>query len=354
MRLRATARFMLFAAVLGGIIGYILARIDEQPPPTIVVSSAIAGLVLGAIIGGAEEFLVPRMRRRLSLAALSLVRVCVITTSIFVVVLLSNIVRMGIDFGYDPYTAAQTFFRASGPRDLGIVLALGVFVTSVFVLRHLYTPRELWHYVTGRYEYPVSEERIVLFADLAGSTRIAERLGPIRYSSFIRDLFADITDPIVAWRGSILQYTGDGFIVTWSRGAGVKQGTCVRCFIDMRNALVAMSAYYEDNYAVRPHLRGGIHLGEVVVTRIGETRTTMTYLGDAMNVAARLEALCRERDCQMLISGTTVAALEQAEVNVDALGLVQIGPVDIRGRSADLDAFALHGPRASVAGREGA
>ena len=129
--------------------------------------------------------------------------------------------------------------------------------------------------------------------------------------------------------------------MTWSRERGLHDGACVHCFVDIQNTLLAMSTLYVDRYGVSPELRCGIHVGDVVVTRVGETRMAMTYLGDAMNVAARLEALCRKYNCDALVSADTIEAMEAIGVDLTHLGLEPVGAVDIRGRSTGMRAFAL-------------
>ena len=75
-------------------------------------------------------------------------------------------------------------------------------------MSHLSWQRGIRRLLTGRYHYPVEETCIFLFADVVGSTGIAERLGHMAYSSFLRDCFSDISEAILAWKGEVYQHAG--------------------------------------------------------------------------------------------------------------------------------------------------
>lgn len=55
-----------------------------------------------------------------------------------------------------------------------------------------------------------------MFMDLKSSTTIAERLGHIKYSSFIRDSFMDINYQLSTYNARVYQYVGDEIVLTWS------------------------------------------------------------------------------------------------------------------------------------------
>ncbi|WP_044220009.1 hypothetical protein [Chitinophaga pinensis] len=54
-----------------------------------------------------------------------------------------------------------------------------------------------------------------MFLDLNSSTTIAETLGDKRYHAFLKDIFTDITNPILDKKGEIYQYVSDEVIVAW-------------------------------------------------------------------------------------------------------------------------------------------
>jgi adenylate cyclase len=331
---------MLATTVIGALVGFALSRIDEQPPTVITIGGALAGLFLGALIALCEEFLVPRWTRRFSFIRLTLSRVAFHTTSIALVLLFVNVTRLSLFLDYTPLSATRYFILSSGLRDfiVGLVAAGGVTVS--FQLRRLHTTTEIWHLVSGRYHYPVEEERVILFADLAGSTGLAETLGPVSYSYFIRDLFADISEAIIAWGGTVYQYMGDGVIVTWSRSKGLTGDACVRCFLEMESSLTSKGSHYLSEYDAEPRLRGGIHMGRVVATRVGETKSELAFHGDPLNVAARLQSLCSSYNAGLLISDSIHSATKRA----GDFGFTTVGRIEIRGRGQGMEVFAITSP----------
>ena len=75
--------------------------------------------------------------------------------------------------------------------------------------------------IRGKYQTPQLEKRIFMFADLNGSTRIAEKLGDEKYHQLLREFFADITNPILDNKGEIYQYVGDEVIIAWKYKDGI-------------------------------------------------------------------------------------------------------------------------------------
>lgn len=78
-----------------------------------------------------------------------------------------------------------------------------------------YGPGVLLPLPLGRYRTPREETRIFMFMDLKSSTATAEKLGHLRYSSFIRDCFSDINEVLFPFRAQVYQYVGDEIVVTW-------------------------------------------------------------------------------------------------------------------------------------------
>src|SRR5690606_6867708 len=115
-----------------------------------------------------------------------------------------------------------------------LLLVFDVFaglVISFFNLVHnKYGPGVLVPLLLGKYRSPKEEERIFLFMDLKSSTAIAEQLGHIRYSAFIRDSFLDINELLSEYSASVYQYVGDEIVLTWTVRNGLNQMACVDFF----------------------------------------------------------------------------------------------------------------------------
>jgi adenylate cyclase len=69
-----------------------------------------------------------------------------------------------------------------------------------------YGPGILLPLLLGKYRTPIEEERIFMFMDLRASTTLAEKLGHLKYSAFIRDSFMDINHVVSSFNAEIYQY----------------------------------------------------------------------------------------------------------------------------------------------------
>ena len=123
-----------------------------------------------------------------------------------------------------------------------MIMAMVLIIIGKIRLLH-YTP-ELLSLFTGKYYYPEEEVRTIMFVDLAGSTSIAEELGTIRFSSFLKDWFSDISESIFAWRGQVYQYLGDGFILSWRKKYDKSGIFPINCFYDMQRIINEKQEYY--------------------------------------------------------------------------------------------------------------
>jgi adenylate cyclase len=142
-----------------------------------------------------------------------------------------------------------------------------------------------------------------MFLDMKASTTLAEQLGEATYFNLLKDCFADMTGPILDNAGEIYQYVGDEIIVCWPVDKGLEQGRCVRTFFAIKQQLQRRAAYYEEHYGVQAVFKAGFHFGQVMAGEIGVIKRDITYSGDVLNTASRIQAMCNAYDTDHLISG---------------------------------------------------
>jgi adenylate cyclase len=191
---------------------------------------------------------------------------------------------------------------------------------------------------TGRYHRPREEERIVLFLDVKGSTRLAERLGDKQFHRFLNRVFFDVSDPVAEAGGEIYRYVGDEIIATWTMKRGVREAACLRCVFAIEDALAARRAHYLAAFGAEPQLRGAIHAGALVIGEMGDWKREIVMLGDTMNTAARIEDVCRAKHCDYIASAAVLERIGELPPGVRADSL---GSVELPGKKAGMSLFAL-------------
>jgi adenylate cyclase len=148
-------------------------------------------------------------------------------------------------------------------------------------------------------------EIAVLFADLRGFTRLAEHRLPYDVVFFLNRYFEAVGTAVTDAGGIVNQFTGDGVMALF----GVEKGAAAGC----RQALVAAAAMVarvrELSQTLGDELESplrigiGIHSGPTVVGGMGYGQAFyLTAVGDTVHVAARLEALTKEYECELVIS----------------------------------------------------
>ncbi len=109
--------------------------------------------------------------------------------------------------------------------------------------------------MTGKYYHPRNEELICLFLDLKGSTRLAEKLGPNKYSSFIKECIHELTPIIYKYNARVYQYVGDEVILFWEMKEGVNQLNCIHIFFEFNSILKQRNNYFGSKYGEIPQFR---------------------------------------------------------------------------------------------------
>lgn len=160
----------------------------------------------------------------------------------------------------------------------------------------------LWNLIRGKYHDAQEEERIFMFLDLKSSTATAEKLGNRLYHDFLRDYFADITNAILYNKGQIYQYVGDEVVITWLKDDGVADYHCLKCYFDIKSSIEKQRAKYEEKYGFIPEFKAGLHTGKVIAGEVGIIKRDITYSGDVLNTASRIQSKCNELGVTILAS----------------------------------------------------
>lgn len=206
-----------------------------------------------------------------------------------------------------------------------------------------YVPRRLVRRLIQRDAPVASEEKrvTVMFTDITGFSTLSQHKPAAEVAALLNAHFTILADCIEAEHGTVDKYIGDSVMAFWEPDhAGSNVDRALRAATDIRRRI------HDDNAARIARgeapitIRIGIHTGLAIVGNIGAPgRINYTLVGDTVNVAARLEQLCKElgadADAVILVSGETLTLAERAS------GVTAQGSHEIRGREGKVDVYSL-------------
>ena len=155
---------------------------------------------------------------------------------------------------------------------------------------------------------PTQKTATILYCDIEGFTQTVESMTPGAVLDMMNAYFEAVLAPVGKYGGTVNQFLGDAMLVTFNLPAADPK----HCDKAVQTAIEICDICNAQKFSgMQLKTRMGIHSGEVVVGNIDAgDRLNYTIFGDTVNVAARLEAHNKELGSQMLISGSTVAKLE--------------------------------------------
>ncbi len=218
------------------------------------------------------------------------------------------------------------------------------FVFSTMLLNYVslmnrkFGPGQIWPIFLGKYNKPVTENRIFMFLDLKESTAIAEKLGHIIYSKLLQQCFLDLNKLILRSKAEIYQYVGDEAVLTWKiKNYDVDFIKPIQLFFAYKRKLEKRNAYYKNKFGLNPTFKAGVNAGVVTVAEIGDLKREIAYHGDVVNTAARLRSACNEFNKQLLTTEYVIKNLkEPIEFNI-----TEIGEVNLRGKQKPIKVFSI-------------
>jgi adenylate cyclase len=183
-------------------------------------------------------------------------------------------------------------------------------------------------------------ELTVLFCDVLGFTAIAETLEPEALARLMNEYLGTMTEVIRAHRGTLDKYIGDAIMGFW--GAPVDDPDHARhalaAALGMRAALVELNRTLTARGWPTLWIGIGINTGPMTVGDMGSSvRKAYTVMGDAVNVAARLEGLTRRFDIDIIVG-------EATRERVPDVVFREIDRVRVKGRVAPIAVFEPQPP----------
>jgi class 3 adenylate cyclase len=168
----------------------------------------------------------------------------------------------------------------------------------------------------------------ILFADIAGSTTIAEQLDPEDWTVLVQKAFGELNAIAARYDGTVARLMGDGVLVFFGAPVAHEDDPerAVRCGLDMVREIAALG--------VGLQVRVGINTGPVVVGMVGsDVAREYTAMGDAVNVAARMQTSAPPGG--VLITAATYKFIAPLVEATDA------GPLALKGKAEAIHGYAV-------------
>jgi adenylate cyclase len=180
-----------------------------------------------------------------------------------------------------------------------------------------------------------THEATVMFVDLVGFTRTAEALSPAAAMDLLRGFHTLVERIVFAHHGMVDKFMGDGVMACF----GVPDPTptaaadALRCAFDLLTALKRPTPAGDGSAHAALSVGIGIHRGPVLMGDVGgATQLQFTVVGDAVNVASRLEALTRSAGTALIASDAVVAAARPHLEPASMAHLERLPDTALRGR----------------------
>jgi class 3 adenylate cyclase len=180
-------------------------------------------------------------------------------------------------------------------------------------------------------------EATLMFTDIEGFTGFSERLSPAEVARILNAYLATVVPAIQRHGGVVNSFIGDGLFVSFNLPLPIEDhaAAALRAALDIQAALAESVAMRKADL----HTRIGINTGTVIGVTIGaENRLNYTLLGDAVNIAARVEQLNKQ-------FGTSILATESTVRAAGAFATCRpLGETDVRGHAGNVVVYRVDPP----------
>jgi adenylate cyclase len=219
-----------------------------------------------------------------------------------------------------------------GTSDPSIRLACQLRPTDDLSFFQLFLPHAVSAHAHASNPARIGQERylVSMFVDMRGSTKLAEKRLPFDTVFIVNRFLGAVSQAVIESGGRPNQFIGDGMLALFGLSSSrqeacrqaLKAATLIAANVDELNKFLAHDLREPIRFGI------GIHGGEVIVGDIGyRDHMVFTALGDAVNVAARLQDMTKGLACEAVVSDEVRVT---AGVAADALPQQQ---VEIRGRN---------------------
>jgi adenylate cyclase len=182
-----------------------------------------------------------------------------------------------------------------------------------------------------------NKEMTVMFCDLRGFTQLAENMEPTQLQHLLNNVFSRLTQVIISRRGTIDKYMGDCVMAFWGAPVSMPNHAelAVQAALDIAQVVAQINAEHRAKGLPEVKLGIGINTGMMCVGDMGSfMRRSYTVVGDAVNIASRIEGLTKHYAVDLLVGNST-------KVRTPQFDWLPVDIVRLEGKTEALALFAL-------------
>jgi adenylate cyclase len=184
----------------------------------------------------------------------------------------------------------------------------------------------------------------MLFSDIVGFTTLTERSDPVALVTQLNEYLSRMVAVVFEYEGTLDKFIGDAVMAVWgnvkSRGVAEDAKLAARTALGMRRELQKLNEKWRASDMTELGIGIGINQGDVLIGNIGsEERMEATVIGDAVNLASRLEGLTRTYGVDILVGASA------SELIRDEFHLRTVARVQVKGKTQPVDITSLIGAR---------
>src|SRR5436190_13228429 len=181
-----------------------------------------------------------------------------------------------------------------------------------------------------------------LFTDIVGSTTLAESMDPEDWTTVVNEAFDLMSRAVFRYEGTIAQLQGDAMLAFFGAPVAHEDDPerAIFAALDMLEATAEFAAQLKSTHGIDFRIRAGINSGPVMVGNVGsDLRYEYTALGDAVNVAARMQTAAQP--------GTVLVTEMTRRLTGDTFELEDLGEIEVKGKAEPIHVYRVLGRKAA-------
>jgi adenylate cyclase len=193
----------------------------------------------------------------------------------------------------------------------------------------------------------VRKEITVLFSDVRGFTTLSEDADPQALVTQLNEYFEEMVTIVFANQGTLDKFIGDAVMAHWgsivSDGSATDANRAVRTVLQMRTALARLNLGWRARGIQEMNVGFGVNHGDAIVGNLGcEAKMEVSVIGDAVNLASRLEGATKQYHLDFCL-GESAAALVRDQFHLRSVDLIIV-----KGKTRPVEVFTVLGQQSAA------